>query len=291
VATPRQVGSTRRVEIFASGTDQGWLGAKQQWWFDSSFRDAFSIFDLDGFYDDPYFEKDHVPAEVVVRYVDYVLGYGERFLGRPVRSVLELGSGGGWFSEEFATRDIDLVAVEGTRAGHERTVRRIGPERALRHDLRRRLDLGRTFDVAACTEVAEHIEPPFASQLIDNLARHSDVVWFSFEAPGTNDAHYHHCNEQPEQFWINLFRFFGFDAARLSQSVQLALMDRGNHVFYRPALVAPEDVEPVGDRNEATTALGTARQLEPQWKQIARLLTPPIAYGMRERLLRLRNTS
>jgi SAM-dependent methyltransferase len=279
------MGETTRVDVFGDGADRGYLGGNQQWWFDPSFPDAFSVFDLDAFYEDTYFGADHVPPETVTRYVDHVLDYGRRFLGRPVESVLELGSGGGWFSKEFVRRGIDLVAVEGTHAGHARTVARIGEEHSVRHDLRRRLDLGRTFDIAVCTEVAEHIEPPFSSQLIDNLARHANVVWFSFEPPDTNDAHYHHSNEQPEKFWANLFRFYDFEARRLPAQVQQEVMDRGRHIFYRPPIAPPSGMEGL-DRPEGHVALGTSRHEEPRWKRAVRLVTPPIAYALRERLRR-----
>lgn len=56
----------------------------------------------------------------------------------------------------------------------------------------------------------EHRQHRPGIQLIQNIARHSDLVWFSPEPPGTNDAHYHHCKEQPARFCERLFRFFGF---------------------------------------------------------------------------------
>lgn len=277
---------TARIDVFdKGGEDRGYIGTNQRWWSDPDFPHAFAIFDLNGFYSDPYFGTDHVRRETVTAYADYVLAYGQQFLDRPVASILECGAAAGWFSEEFIRRGIDLIAVEGTHAGHARLAQRIPAERAIQHDLRRRLDLQREFDVVLCTEVAEHIEPPFSSQLVENLVRHAPLVWFSFEPPGTNEAHYHHCNEQPLAFWVNLFAFYGYAALELPGEVTAAVQDRGRVVFY--------DSARFGERSEA-------RQLRPAlalghgvdvpraswWRRLARLLLPPVIYVLHDRVRR-----
>ena len=55
----------------------------------------------------------------------------------------------------------------------------------------------------------------------------------------------HHCNEQPDIFWINLFRFFGFQAVPISADVRIPWLTdveehsaeqvllRGRYVFVR----------------------------------------------------------
>jgi len=277
--TPRNTVETTKVRVNENGASKGWLGDNQRWWFDPSFAHAFSIFDLDSFYDATYFAEDHVRPETVTRYVDHVLAFGAELLGRPVTSVLEAGCAGGWFTEELIRRQIDVVAIEGTQSGYDRTVARGVPRsRVIRHDLRQPLALGRQFDMALCTEVAEHIECPFSSQLVQNLVNHSQLVWFSFEEPSTNDAHYHHSNEQPELFWINLFRFYGYRMRRLPVEVTRAIEDRGRMIFCGP-VAAPSIPE---DWSAAiTTGLGGAnRQSQvpptpPLWRRIARNVVPP----------------
>lgn len=226
--------TTDKVSVFSGADDTGWLRRKSSlWWFDASFAHSFTLFDLDGFYEENYFGKDHVPAEVVDVYVDCIVHYAELMLGRPLQSVLELGCGGGWFTEGFLRKSLDVMAVEGTRVGYERTLKRgIPKERVLRHDLRKPLSLGRTFDIVVCTEVAEHIECPFSSQLVTTIVEHGKVVWFSYAAPGENTAHYHHANEQPEKFWRNLFRFNEFGMSRLPREVTQAVWSRGKLLFY-----------------------------------------------------------
>ncbi|MBT5873253.1 MAG: methyltransferase domain-containing protein [Candidatus Latescibacteria bacterium] len=159
---------TTKVEIFKEDTDHGFLGANQNWWFDPSFEHAFSIFDLDGFYPDQYFEADHVNSEVVNNYVTAVLNLGQMILEREVTSILEVGSGGGWFTEAFIKKGIDCFAIEGTKAGYDKCLARGIPEKCImRHDVRMPIVLDRKFDMVLCTEVAEHIEPPFSSQLVE----------------------------------------------------------------------------------------------------------------------------
>ncbi|MEO2006817.1 MAG: class I SAM-dependent methyltransferase, partial [Candidatus Poribacteria bacterium] len=192
------------------------------WWFDADEADAFEMFDLDGFYSNRYYRADHVHRLVVEVIVTALLAVVRDTLGRDVHSVLDLGCGAGQFTKAFLDGGIDTTAVEGSKAGVARAVQRGVPgSRLLRHDLRLPLRLERRFDMVMCTEIAEHIEPPFSSQLIHTISEHSDVCWFSSEPPGTNQDHLHHCNEQPDVFWINLFRFYGFQALPISIDVQL----------------------------------------------------------------------
>ena len=273
-------GRTSKISVYRDdGRERGWLGGNQRWWFDPAFPHAFSVFDLDSFYDDNYFKVDHVSPRVVANYVDAVLAAGEKLLGRPVKSVLEAGCAAGWFTEEFVRRGVDLVAVEGTHVGVRKTLERGVPAaRVIRHDLRLSLSLGRTFDMALCTEVAEHIECPFSSQLVQNLVSHSQLVWFSFEEPATNDAHYHHSNEQPERFWINLFRFYGYRMWRLPADVIKAVDARGRMIFVGPNVAAPDAEEAVldvgiglgGEDPQFAVALPS-----PLWRRIARNVLPP----------------
>jgi hypothetical protein len=191
---------TRRVEIYHPGRTSGWLGGRKEWWFDPDFPHAFEIFDLDGFYEEHYFAADHVDLSTAEKYVELVIGYGTGVLGRPVESVLELGARGGWFSERFWARRLDLIAVEGTVVGHRQIVERGVPStQVVRYDLRRPPDLGRTFDVVVC---------------------------------------YRHPNEQPEIFWRNLFAFLGWEMTSLPNEVATSVAGRGRFICH-PRTVTP----------------------------------------------------
>jgi hypothetical protein len=231
--------TVRRVSIFEE-KGSGYLGNHPNWWFDEGFEYSFSIFDLNTLYGDTYFAKDHVLDQTILNYVDCVLSYGEYFLNRKVRSVVEFGCGAGWFTKEFLNRDIDVIAIEGTLCGYRRTVERgVPPERVMWLDLRRNIDLQRRFDFALCTEVAEHVECPFSGQLISNVTKHSDLVLFSSEGPGTNEDHIHHCNEQPELFWRNIFKFYGYRMYPLPDDVFNSVQRRARAIFYSASVTTP----------------------------------------------------
>jgi len=274
---------TKKVKIFHDGNYLANLGGNKNWWFDIEFEHSFSIFDLDNFYQDDYFDYDHLPNDIVQRYVDYICEYGQMFLNREVRSILEMGCGGGWFTEEFKKRGIDIVAVEGSLVGYQKTINRGVPkEKVIRHDLRLPIDLGRTFDMVVCTEVAEHIEPPFSSQLISNIVKHSQLVWFSFEDPyATDQAYYVHPNEQPEKFWKNIYEFFGYKMARIPDSVKSKIDDRGSHIFYRQDLPIGANFGLQLDREEMeqvslSLAKEVKREAVSKTKLLLKKLLPPI---------------
>jgi len=274
----------KKVEIFRDGEDSGYLGRNRNWWYDPDFEHAFEIFDLDGFYTDEYYAQDHVEESAVANYADHVLHYARLMLGRDAASVLEIGCAGGWFTMEFLRRGIDVQALEGSRSGNERALRRgVPPDRLMRHDVRKPLDLGRKFDIVVCTEVAEHVEPPFSSVLINNITSHGDVVWFSFTAPAEHEAHYHHCNEQPEKFWRNLFDFAGFDMIRLPKEAVDAVQQRGGYIFYKKGMTLTADMAAMaaggGAAPAPVAALGhktDRHRREPGWKTAAKRLLPPI---------------
>lgn len=216
----------------------GHIGDNQKWWFDSSHPDSFDLFDLDSLYNADYFGNDHVSSSTINNYVSIVKAVYESIMRKTInynpqlKSVLEVGAGGGWFTKEFLDSNISITAIEGTRCGYEAMLKRgIPKEVIIRHDLRKDLHLEEKFDIVCCTEVAEHIETPFSSQLVKTIIDHSDLVWFSFEGPGPG-AHYHHSNEQPEKFWINIFDFYDYGVVRVSSAMSNACENRGTHVFF-----------------------------------------------------------
>merc|ERR1712166_39738 len=146
-----------------------------------------------------------------------VTRFGGMVLGKEVSSIIELGNGGGYYADLFLKGGYDIITVEGTIAGYQKTLSRGFPvSRAIKHDLRLPLFAGRTFDVAVCTEVVEHVEPPFSSQIILNLVTHAEVIWFSFAPvlPGKG-AWINHPNEKPWVFWESLFEFYGYQVIQV----------------------------------------------------------------------------
>lgn len=229
----------KKIEIFKDGQDTGYISDNNQhWWFDPSNPNSFELFDLDGFYDDFYFREDHVNINQVENYVFYIKEFYKNITNKELKSVFECGAGAGWFTKKFLDTGInDIYSIEGSISGYNKCLLRgISDSIIHRFDLRNSINLNRKFDISICTEVAEHIETPFSSQLIKTLTDHSDIVWFSFEPPDTNNSHYHHCNEQPEKFWVNLFDFFGYGSIRIPMDIYVKVGFRGSHIFYKKEL-------------------------------------------------------
>lgn len=99
--------------------------------------------------------------------------------------------------------------------------------------------LGR-FDVAICTEVAEHLPLQAAPILVSGLVTLSDNIVFTAATPGQGGRH--HLNEQPHSYWETLFRDHGFVRApqhemhlltRIAE-IQQAVWIHANLMVYGP---------------------------------------------------------
>jgi len=224
----------KHSEVYQKGEDNGWL-TKQNFWFDPNHEHGFAIQDLNGLYPEKYFESDHVKPETIENYCRLVPEFYEKITGQALNSIIEVGSGGGWFTKSFQDAGFEIVGLEGTEAGYNACKTR-GIKLVGRSDFRVPIKFNRRSDIALCTEVAEHIEPPFSATLIKSLCDASDLVWFSFEEPNTNEAHVHHCNEMPAKFWINLFDFYGYGAYKLPDWVYDQCEGRGMYIFYNKSV-------------------------------------------------------
>jgi len=127
----------------------------------------------------------------------------------PVNSVIDVGCGvGPWAAAFLANGVSDVWGVDGDYV--ERSQLRIPPDRFLAKDLSRTLDLGRTFDLAVCLEVAEHLPELRARGLIGDLTAMASCVLFSAAVPGPTGTN--HINPQYLPYWIKLFAERGFQA-------------------------------------------------------------------------------
>lgn len=229
--------NTKSLNLLSEdGEYNGWVEKTTSvWWLDETVNHSFTFYNLDSFYNDVYYKNDHVQGEVVNTYVNYVSYFFEKVTKRKLKSVLEMGTAGGWFTKGFLDNGFDIFGLEGSSCGVDATIKKGIPEdKILKHDLRLPINLDKKFDIVCCTEVAEHIEIPFAGTLIKTLVDHSDVVWFSSAPPYVLQmpSSYHHPNEQPDIFWINLFDFFNYDYVKLSDEIYSDTNLRGRYIFY-----------------------------------------------------------
>jgi len=213
------------------------------WWENETIPQSYSMAQLDTTYPETYFTSGsgHPSGDWSTEmYTKYVLRYTSLFMpGQSnITSLAEFGNGGGYFAKKFVDKlgASNVVTVEGSGAGVAETLRRNVPiGSVIQHDLRHTLFLGRRFDVAVCTEVVEHVEPVFSSQIILTLVLHADVIWFSFKPYGANHGVWvNHPNERPLKMWKNLFDFYGYDIVQIPTNINWNLLSyRGSFIAYR----------------------------------------------------------
>lgn len=120
-------------------------------------------------------------------------------------SVIDVGCGEGWWAKAFQDAGVETVAgVDGHDGAHA-----VVPYR--------QVDLGQPFtgdddmarfDLAVCLEVAEHLAPERAEGFVSDLCVLAPVVAFSAAIPGQGGVG--HLNEQPPQYWADLFEACGY---------------------------------------------------------------------------------
>jgi SAM-dependent methyltransferase len=150
----------------------------------------------------------HTISEGSIRSAKIILGA----LGFEPQSMIDVGCGvGEWHNGhpdytgiDFRVKDEDLL---------------IPADRFIECDLNRGFpEMGRTFDLCLCLEVAEHLKPSRAEDLVRFLCRLSDRVLFSAAIPHQGGTG--HINEQWQNWWAELFRQNGFGAAKQQPDIQ-----------------------------------------------------------------------
>src|SRR5215469_2850718 len=126
-----------------------------------------------------------------------------------VRSVVDIGCGIGPWAAEFLARGVqDVLGIDGDHV--DRSQLRIAPDRFVTSDLTKPLRLQRTFDLAVCLEVAEHLPESRARGLVADLTSLAPCVLFSAAVPGPGVGT-NHINEQFLPYWIDLFQRMGYE--------------------------------------------------------------------------------
>ncbi|BCX19393.1 MAG: hypothetical protein KatS3mg117_3075 [Geminicoccaceae bacterium] len=122
------------------------------------------------------------------------------------RSVVDFGCGVAAWLETARRHGIsDLLGIEGPWIdGKVPTDLPI-----LLRDLEQPIVLDRTFDLALCLEVAEHLPADRSAGLVQDLTRAAPRVLFSAAVPGQIGVR--HINERWPSFWDRLFAEQGFE--------------------------------------------------------------------------------
>lgn len=122
-----------------------------------------------------------------------------------VRSVIDVGCGEGWWGKAFADAGCKTVlGIDGEYVGEPM----VNFEAV---DLSRGYASPRSYDLAVCLEVAEHLLPQHAETLITSLCGLAPTVLFSAAIPGQGGVD--HVNEQWPAYWAELFGRHGYEVS------------------------------------------------------------------------------
>jgi SAM-dependent methyltransferase len=152
-------------------------------------------------YDEAFFAAIHAESHASARAVI------PRVLGLTgARSVVDVGCGSGAWSR--ACRDLGVPQVVGVDGAYVPAEHRDHVTEFIERDIAAPLDLGRSFALALCLEVAEHVPPERAPGLVADLTSLAPVVLFSAAVPGQGGTG--HVNEQWSEYWVALFESHGW---------------------------------------------------------------------------------
>jgi len=123
-------------------------------------------------------------------------------------SAVDVGCGeGAWLRVCTELGIDDVLGLDGPWVRPERL--QIRATDFLSTDLSIPIQLDRTFDLAICLEVAEHLVAEHADTLVDSICTLAPAVLFSAAVPGQGGVH--HVNEQWPDYWLSKFEARGYD--------------------------------------------------------------------------------
>lgn len=177
--------------------------------------------DLEAIYDEDYFAKRiggawQADSHSLARAVD---------LEFAPDSVVDLGCAVGHELEWFQRRGVRVLGIDGHPAAIEQSPLSKGSIQ--QHDLTVPFEAG-SFDVALCIEVAEHLEEQHAETLVATCDRAADGPVVFTAAPPDAGGGTHHVNEQPRDYWKDLFAARGreYDAPATDRLRELVTVVR-----------------------------------------------------------------
>ncbi len=125
------------------------------------------------------------------------------------KSVVDVGCGIGTFLHVFKKAGVeDVLGYDGTWVNLDQLSKYLSPAFFKKVDLEKTLVPERTFDLALCLEVAEHLQPESADILVETLTTLSNRILFAAAIPGQMGQN--HINEQWPDYWLEKFNRYGY---------------------------------------------------------------------------------
>lgn len=164
-----------------------------------------SVYD-DEFYDD----ANQMKAKTAKQVAKVINSYFE------YETVFDIGCGMGLYINELRKTGKTVLGCDYSDAAVQIANEEL---KVFKADATKPIHIDDTFDLVMCFEVAEHIQTQYSRQLVTNCTSYADTVIFTAAPVGQGGVG--HINEQPFDFWINLFENEDFQYNRsLSESVR-----------------------------------------------------------------------
>ncbi|HEX3803725.1 MAG TPA: methyltransferase domain-containing protein [Solirubrobacteraceae bacterium] len=177
-----------------------------------------------------FFGRSIADAPGVVKVVEEVFPEAQTFL--------DVGAGSGGFAAEVKRTGRRITACEYNKVGRWFT----GLQGVVSHpfDLNASSpapDVTGKFDIVYSFEVGEHLPPELGRRMVAFIAEHAHQVVFTAAIPGQGGMG--HVNEQPPEYWVELFTDAGmqFDEALTSQVRERFHQERLAPWFEKNAIV------------------------------------------------------
>jgi SAM-dependent methyltransferase len=126
------------------------------------------------------------------------------------KSVIDVGCGvGNWL--KVWQEDVGIENIRGIEGPYlSPALLQIPAKYVHFQDLKQAFEIEDRFDLAMSLEVAEHLPPGSAEHFVRSLTKLSDVILFSAAIVGQEGTY--HVNEQPPEYWAEIFSKYGYVA-------------------------------------------------------------------------------
>lgn len=120
------------------------------------------------------------------------------------KTVIDIGCGVGTWASVFSDYKCDVSGVDGDYVPRNQVM----IDNYIPLDISEPFNLSDKFDLAVCLEVAEHLPFERSRSFVQDLCKLSDTILFSAATPGQGGTN--HINEQPLEFWENIFKEYKY---------------------------------------------------------------------------------